>query len=204
MVSFSSTLCAEELNPVLVTRGSVIRKISLALYGISVIPIANITTIAGILGITTLFEVVGLFCIFLPVFVCVKVISIIILPSRGRSAEGRARTREQRRANVAHSLVSRRLIFYSSIASMAIITIVLIVSTEQMIHWSSSMIQPGEGNWTFGQTLALLLLVIPFWQAVGDIWGKGDEVNIDCVKHRTSAPAGDPDPPAQVVKNESP
>jgi hypothetical protein len=152
----------------------VIRRISLALYGISLVPIGNISTFVVILALTMLFEVLGLLCLLLPL-VCAKAIIVCILPSR--PAEGRAQTPEQLEGDtsVGESLLFRRILFYTSIASMAIIMVILVVNTEQMIHSSSSMIQPGESDWTFGQTLAVLLLIFPFWQAVGDIRGTAGE-----------------------------
>ncbi|KAJ7892997.1 hypothetical protein B0H13DRAFT_2339833 [Mycena leptocephala] len=109
---------------VYVTHGP-IRRISLAIYGISVIPIFNI------------------YLIGIP-FIIVYLIGSITLPN-------------------VHSDANARLALYFAISVMATAMSILVANTEQMIHRSSGLVQPGEGNWTFGQTLALILLFFPIW-----------------------------------------
>jgi hypothetical protein len=41
------------------------------------------------------------------------------------------------------------------------LVVIFIVDTEFMIQRSSGLVKPGESQWTFGQTLALLMLVLP-------------------------------------------
>jgi len=44
--------------------------------------------------------------------------------------------------------------------------ILLIVGTEGIVYINRNSVGEGEGDWTFGQTLSMLLLVIPFLDAV--------------------------------------
>jgi len=45
-------------------------------------------------------------------------------------------------------------------------TVIIITSTEQLIAFNKPIVGPGENDWTFGQTLALLLLAPSLWQVV--------------------------------------
>jgi hypothetical protein len=177
MVSFSSTkrLCNGELNRVLVTHGPVIRRISLALYGISLIPLGNIHILGSVLGATAALARGVIFCLVFPVFACTHSVCISIFPSLGPSARDRALSEEQREAEVVQSLAFSRLTFYFAISGMATAMIILIANTEQMIHRSSNLVKSGEGDWTFGQTLALLLLFLPLWEVLRAILGMDDE-----------------------------
>jgi len=60
------------------------------------------------------------------------------------------------------------------IASYFIITItssiIIIASTEQLIAFNKPIVGPGENDWTFGQTLALLLLAPSLWQIIVRLW----------------------------------
>ncbi|KAF5363277.1 hypothetical protein D9756_000056 [Leucocoprinus leucothites] len=49
----------------------------------------------------------------------------------------------------------------AGLAVLAIINIVLLVDTEVAIRKNRDLVTKGDGDWTFGQTLALLLLLIP-------------------------------------------
>lgn len=154
------------------THGHVIRRVSLALYGISLVPLGNIYILGGILGaVAALGRGVLCFLIIIPGTACARSIFIWIFPRFGPSADDE-RTEEQREADDVQSLMFGRLTFYFAISGMATAMIILIANTEQMIHRSSGIVQAGEGDWTFGQTLALLLLIFPIWEAVGAIRGE--------------------------------
>ncbi|KZO90986.1 hypothetical protein CALVIDRAFT_568559 [Calocera viscosa TUFC12733] len=61
-------------------------------------------------------------------------------------------------------------------------SIVIITSTEQLIAFNRQHVEDGENDWTFGQILALLLLVLPLSQVILRIWteitGGGDSSNV--------------------------
>ncbi|KAJ7189158.1 hypothetical protein C8R46DRAFT_1056723 [Mycena filopes] len=158
-----------------VTHGVVIRRVSLALYGISVIPLGNVYIVGGILGVVAAIGR-GLLCflVIIPATACGRSIFIRVFPTFGPSAADRARTDEELEADIVQSTTFSRLTFYFAISGMATTMIILIANTEQMIHRSAAFVLPGEGDWTFGQTLALLLLFLPIWEAVGTIFGIGE------------------------------
>lgn len=58
-----------------------------------------------------------------------------------------------------------------------LLNIVFIVDNEHMIRRSAALVQPGESDWTFGQTLALVLLALPgieIYKALRvSVWGEG-------------------------------
>jgi hypothetical protein len=167
--------CDEILRLVSVAHGPVIRRVSLALYGISLVPLGNIYVMGGILGVVAAFGRLVLFCLLIiPGITCGRSIFLHIFPRRP-STDDEARTDEQRDADIVQSRTFGRLTFYFAISGMAVTMIILIANTEQMIHRSSRLVQPGEGDWTFGQTLTLLLLFLPIWDAVEAIRGKDDE-----------------------------
>jgi hypothetical protein len=129
----------------------------------------------GILGVVAAFGRLVLFCLLIiPGITCGRSIFLHIFPRRP-STDDEARTDEQRDADIVQSRTFGRLTFYFAISGMAVTMIILIADTEQMIHRSSRLVQPGEGDWTFGQTLTLLLLFLPIWDAVEAIRGKDDE-----------------------------
>ncbi|KDQ17189.1 hypothetical protein BOTBODRAFT_599907 [Botryobasidium botryosum FD-172 SS1] len=59
-----------------------------------------------------------------------------------------------------------RVKYYSTLLFSLIIEIIFIVDTELMIRRSADLVQEGGSEWTFGQTLAMLLLVLPLIDVV--------------------------------------
>jgi Ca2+/Na+ antiporter len=63
-----------------------------------------------------------------------------------------------------------------SVFSLVVIFVdcLFIADTELMVSRSRRLVGEGESNWTFGQTLAVLVVIVPFWEAGKDIyeWGK--------------------------------
>ncbi|KAJ7665220.1 hypothetical protein DFH06DRAFT_1295471 [Mycena polygramma] len=150
---------------VYVTHGPAIRGFSLALYGILVIPFVNIYITSGVLGAVSALGRGILCCVLvIPGIACFR--CIFCFPDG----------EDQHEADIVQSVVYSQLMFYFAISGMATTMIILIANTEQMIHRSSGLVKPGEGDWTFGQTLALLLLCLPVWEAVRAFCGMdGDE-----------------------------
>ena len=67
--------------------------------------------------------------------------------------------------------VSRIFFFYSIITTFTVQTF-LITLTELTIAHNQHLIQSKEGDWTFGQTLALTLTLIPLIEVVKFLWEK--------------------------------
>lgn len=55
---------------------------------------------------------------------------------------------------------------YAGVIILVGINIVMVIDTETMIKGMAVFVQPGESNWTFGQTLALFMLTLPFREIV--------------------------------------
>lgn len=154
--------------PGLVTHAPVIRKISLALYGVALIPLGNVYIIGGVLGKTAAIARVMLFFLVLIVGVGVmetfRWISQHPAPSsEDKSIKTKDKDPVQAEIDRKQSPEYLRDTVYLAISGMAATMIILIANTEQMILSSSDLVQPGEGEWTFGQTLAMLLLLLPLW-----------------------------------------
>ncbi|KAJ7863706.1 hypothetical protein B0H13DRAFT_2282007 [Mycena leptocephala] len=124
---------------VYVAHGPVIRRVSLALYGISLVPLGNIYVMGGILGVVAAFGRLVIFC-------------LLIIPELPAADP-----------------------FSYTYFHVALLPTTRRGPMSNMIHRSSRLVQPGEGDWTFGQTLTLLLLFLPIWDAVEAIRGKDDE-----------------------------
>lgn len=86
---------------------------------------------------------------------------------------------------------------------MATAMSILVANTEQMIHRSSGLVQPGEGNWTFGQTLALILLFIPIRATLKDLRHSGTENLGDSDEDRLPLTTRDTAGPRQVDDQDS-
>ncbi|KDQ17188.1 hypothetical protein BOTBODRAFT_172261 [Botryobasidium botryosum FD-172 SS1] len=74
--------------------------------------------------------------------------------------------------NIGTSLfnISERMQYYSMLAFSLIAQVLFIADTELMIRRSADLVQEGESQWTFGQTLAMLLLVLPLVDVVKETW----------------------------------
>ena len=63
---------------------------------------------------------------------------------------------------------------------MLSVMVLLIADTELMVDRSRKrgLVQEGEDEWTFGQTLAMVLLFLPLWEALKatkeSLWGDSD------------------------------
>jgi len=64
------------------------------------------------------------------------------------------------------------------------IILIFIVDTELMIRRNADIVQPGESQWSFGQTLAMLLVVLPLLDTLTEVgrqpseWLKKNHVRI--------------------------
>jgi hypothetical protein len=59
-----------------------------------------------------------------------------------------------------------RYILVSGGLATALLEVVFIVDTELMISRSSTLVKPGESAWTFGQTLAMVMVAMPLLDTV--------------------------------------
>ncbi|KAJ7166176.1 hypothetical protein C8R46DRAFT_997275 [Mycena filopes] len=176
---------------VYVTRSPEIRHVSLALYGISVIPCLNAVTFGYFLILIGAYGVVlGLYTLLLAqavlgltlVLPLLLILVVILVTGVGREGVSRSLARflfptpeEVMRRRHQIQLFRKLLLSYSGIASTVTAMSILIANTEQMIRRSRSIVQPGESDWTLGQTLALLLLFLPIGEAVRVIFGIDEE-----------------------------
>ncbi|KAJ7174749.1 hypothetical protein C8R46DRAFT_1252723 [Mycena filopes] len=164
---------------VYVTHSAEIRRVSLALYGILVMPVENVVILGGVLDIIGLLGSALISLLGLPILVPILV--IINLCGHERSSvrphrlQSISKEDDDEDGDVTFKRTFGRVLFYSGIASTGTAMIILIANTEQMIRRSASIVQPGEGDWTLGQTLALLLLLLPIGDAVRVVFGIEEE-----------------------------
>jgi hypothetical protein len=59
-----------------------------------------------------------------------------------------------------------RYILVSGVLPTALLEVIFIVDTELMILRSSTLVKPGESAWTFGQTLAMVMVAMPLIDTV--------------------------------------
>ena len=69
-------------------------------------------------------------------------------------------------------LLGFRIVFVFTIFTTVAIQTLLISITELTIAHNQHLIQSKEGDWTFGQTLALMLTLMPLVETVKFLWGK--------------------------------
>ena len=110
---------------------------SLALYWITAIPIVNL------LAISLVVVVVVLFVLGLTALINRQALFHVGLLISWNLLQGR--------------------IFY--LQFVLLLDVLFAVDTELMIHRSRPLVQPGESQWTFGQTLAVIVTIIPLLEA---------------------------------------
>ena len=70
----------------------------------------------------------------------------------------------------------RRLAFVGAPLFGALLVLLFVVDTELMIRRNKGLVKEGESQWTFGQTLAMLVVVLPLVEVTkqGFSWFRGD------------------------------
>jgi hypothetical protein len=61
------------------------------------------------------------------------------------------------------------------VVTFVLAEILFIADTELMIKRSSGLVKKGEGEWTFGQTLAMFMTILPLIETVKGLWGSYEE-----------------------------
>jgi len=150
-----------------------LRAFLLAVSCLAVIPILNVCFLGAVILIGLLITMPGLTW-------------VMLFPrwSPFDSSSNRSDGRES-------TLLLRRALGYSpsGVALLAgaisiVLSVMVIASTEQLIALNKQHVGEGEDDWTFGQILALLVLVLPVWTLVGQIFA--DEVTDDGVPREGS------------------
>ena len=74
------------------------------------------------------------------------------------------------------SSFARRLAFIGAPLLGVFIVLLFIVDTELMIRRNKGLVKEGESHWTFGQSLAMLMVVLPLFEVTkqGFSWYRGD------------------------------
>ncbi|TDL20549.1 hypothetical protein BD410DRAFT_366818 [Rickenella mellea] len=151
-----------------VTHGPTIRRVSLAVYSIALIPAINVYVIANTLGtISSLARGILFYFVITPIIACCRPVFIAIFPCCICHSDTDPDS-EAGALEIVHSTEFARWTFYFAISGMLTAMVLLIADTELMIERSRKMgiVQEGENEWTFGQTLAMVLLFLPLWEAL--------------------------------------
>jgi len=132
---------------------SAIRGLSLSLYSITVVPLVNAIIFIILIGITSYY-----FQPFGRVFIKTwKYISDIPWTHNNDAAQRMERA-EEAKHNPA---------YLSAMVLQFLVSAYLIINTELMISRSKDLVSTeDESNWTFGQTLSMLLIIFPFYKGV--------------------------------------
>jgi len=71
---------------------------------------------------------------------------------------------------------ARRLAFIGAPLLGALLVLLFVVDTELMIRRNKGLVKEGKSQWTFGQTLAMLMVVLPLVEVTkqGFSWYRGD------------------------------
>ncbi|KAJ7174748.1 hypothetical protein C8R46DRAFT_1214925 [Mycena filopes] len=146
---------------------------SLALYGGSAIPVLNIQLFGFIFMFGILVFSAPTEYPLLLLFRLIDCLRLLIRSVQSSLGFPTAPLDVTQSTNLKRS--RRFLYFFVGIATAGTAMGILIVDTELMIHRSASIVQPGEGAWTLGQTLALLLLFLPIGDAVRVVFGIEEE-----------------------------
>ena len=142
---------------------------SLALYWITAIPSINV--VVG--GIVAFIIVMIIVCVVTPF---ILITEDCFIPFIHRYRNRRHLTNSNTNNDDSVEATPKRESFlltlsYPSLFGLLYLPIVLFidvlfaVDTELMIHRSRPLIQPGESQWTFGQTLAVIVTIIPVLEA---------------------------------------
>ena len=136
-----------------------IQRVSLALYWMMAIPFVNIVVIfIAALAISFICGIIA--SPFMPLIHWLK---------RRHLTNSNTNNNDAVEATPKHeSLLSSR---YPAILGLLYLPIILLfdllfaVDTELMIRRNRALVQPGESQWTFGQTLAVIVTIIPLLEA---------------------------------------
>ena len=176
-----------------------LRTASLALYWITAIPIVNIIVgvIVAIVGSVVLLVgysfglvviVISLVFLLSPFYILRYLLSLYL---NRHSADSNTNNDDAAKANAVKASAKRKLsrwirsppndarlgLFYLPL--VLFLDIFFAVNTELMIRRSRPLVQPGESQWTFGQTLAVIVTIIPLLEARKCIkwWRRSKYVN---------------------------
>jgi hypothetical protein len=149
---------------------------SLFLYSIITIPIINTSSLFLALAfgaIATLFFVLSIAIVLLPILLIlrllIRVFLIRLLPPRSN------RDSKHTYEDLLKGKTQAKLNFLLGVAVFTLAEIVFIVDTELMIKRSSNLVKQGEAQWTFGQTLAMFMTVLPLIEAARGLWKSYNE-----------------------------
>jgi len=141
---------------------TVLRSLSKFVYILSSLPVINVAIWMPVffLGVVVLLLVLS------PLIAC----ALSIWEIRSESVLGRGRKSPSRRWG--NNPLYPRIFFNSAIITTLVLQILFVLLTEFTIAHNQPLIQSGEGDWTFGQTLALALALIPLTEVVKFLWEK--------------------------------
>lgn len=75
----------------------------------------------------------------------------------------------------------RRFTFLAWVISIAFLEIAFVVNTEVMIARSRRMVKEGEADWTFGQVLAMFMIIFPVFEVLKGVYRSFKEGKVNDV-----------------------
>jgi hypothetical protein len=110
-----------------------------------------------------------------PIMLILRFLRVLPVPSDANS-----------KLNKPEHKVPEKVGFFYAVAVFTLAAIVFIVDTELMIKRSSDLVKDGEAQWSFGQTLAMFMTVLPLIEAARGLWLSYNEKRANSMKPTTS------------------
>ena len=149
-----------------------LRKVSLALYWITAIPVVNLLVVAIILIIGSAVVLTGEAIIIIALALLLSPLYLLHrylkrhptnLNTNNDDAVATNSKRESSGWSGEPPKDARLGLFY--LPFILFLDVLFVIDTELMIRRSRPLVQPGESQWTFGQTLAVIVTIIPLLEA---------------------------------------
>ena len=156
-----------------------LRKVSLALYWITAIPIVNLLVGAIVVTIGSVVVIIGSAVVLTGEVIILIALVFLLLPfyllhrylkrrptnsnTNNDDAVEAISKRESSRWSGYPPKDARLGLFY--LPFVLFLDVLFVIDTELMIRRSRPLVQPGESQWTFGQTLAVIVTIIPLLEA---------------------------------------
>lgn len=140
------------------------RRAGLVISGVAICPLINLSLETAFFGIVNFVFQLPSLCLFI-VLVAILCLALFSFVTCCIPTERRGRFIDSFRGLPSHYLVRR---VYGQAMPYIFVIIIFVIATEELIVINRDLVSEGEGEWTFGQTLAMFVLL----PVVLDVWSK--------------------------------
>jgi hypothetical protein len=147
-----------------------LRRVYLIVFWVTAIPIVNILMVAIV---TSIGAMVALLCLVSPLILLAYILDRCLSRHSKKSHANDANAVQGIPITLTkHGLslrgwVAKRVIRVGLpyLCFVAFIDVFFTIDTELLVRRNQQFVQPGESQWTFGQTLAVIVAITPLWEA---------------------------------------